>query len=111
MRQPREIETMLRALCLPGLTRRQLQILGACALGYSADEIASGLSISRPTVFRHIELLEARLFEFADLIPSRHLLSAWTHIQRDCCAQGAWRLIETDSLFECPRETYARVAV
>jgi hypothetical protein len=98
----------MRTLCVHGLTKRQLQILGACALGYTTDEIAEGLCISKPTVFRHIEILESRVFRMVEIIPSRHLLAAWTYAQRDCCALSCWRMIETDQLFENGHQPHAR---
>jgi hypothetical protein len=90
----------MRSLCVHGITRRQFQILGACALGYSTEEIAAGLVISRPTVFRHIEILEVRIFQSVDIVPSRHLLAAWTYVQSECCARPAWKMIENHQLFE-----------
>ena len=100
MQEPAELLRLLRDLCVPGLTYRQLQILGGCALGYSTEDIAAGLCLSRPTVFRHIEILESRVFDATDLTPSRHLLVAWAYTQKDCCSAGAWKMIENHQLFE-----------
>lgn len=100
MYEPNEMLRLLGQLCVPGFTRRQLQILGACALGYSTEEIAEGLMLSRPTVFRHIELLQMHIFQFTDLSPSRHLIVAWTFFHRDCCTAPGWRMIENHQLFE-----------
>jgi DNA-binding CsgD family transcriptional regulator len=100
LRDPAAIQPLMRSLCVHGLTRRQFQILGACALGYTSEEIAEGLVISRPTVFRHIEILQARIFDTVDIVPSRHLLATWTYAQRDCCARPVWQMIENHQLFE-----------
>jgi len=97
---PRELAKLLRELCVPGLSRRQLQILGACALGYSTQDTAVGLGLSRATVFRHVQLLQARIFDCTDLTPNRFLLGAWAYYQKDCCASVSWRLIENNQLFE-----------
>jgi hypothetical protein len=90
---------IMRRLCVPGLTSRQNQILVACALGYTADEMARGLQLSRPTIFRHIELLGSRIFAPSDLNPNRNLLATWAFVQRDCCAAKAWRMAEQNELF------------
>jgi hypothetical protein len=100
VRQPRDVIAFLSGLCVHGLTRRQFQILGACALGYSTDEIAAGLCLSKPTIFRHIEILEERIFQTTEVTGTRHLLAAWTYAQRDCCAMPTWKMIENDQLFE-----------
>jgi DNA-binding NarL/FixJ family response regulator len=92
----------MRRLCVPGLTSRQNQILVACALGYTADEMARGLQLSRPTIFRHIELLGSRIFASSDLNPNRNLLATWAFVQRDCCAAKAWRMAEQNELFPPP---------
>ena len=99
MYPPHEMVDMMRRLCVPGLTSRQNQILVACALGYTADEMANGLHLSRPTIFRHIELLGSRIFAPTDLNPNRNLLATWAFVQRDCCAAKAWRLAERNELF------------
>ena len=103
MRAPHEMVDLMTHQCVEGLTNRQEQILAACALGYSADDMAEGLHLSRPTIFRHIELLGARIFAGTDLPPRRHLIAAWAFLQKDCCAAHAWRLIERRELFNDSR--------
>ncbi len=102
MYPPHEMVELMRRLCVPGLTNRQNQILVACALGYTADEMARGLQLSRPTIFRHIELLGSRIFASTDLNPNRNLLATWAFVQRDCCAAKAWRMAEQNELFPAP---------
>lgn len=100
MLAPHDQVEILRRRCVFGLTRRQLQVLGTCALGYSVEETAAALGIAKPTVFRHLELLESRIFGLTDLVPSRCLLAAWAHVQRDCCTSAVWKMIENRQLFE-----------
>ena len=110
MYPPHEMVEIMRRLCVPGLTSRQNQILVACALGYTADEMARGLQLSRPTIFRHIELLGSRIFAPSDLNPNRNLLATWAFVQRDCCAAKAWRMAEQNELFPMPGHPRSSVA-
>jgi FixJ family two-component response regulator len=67
---PHDQVEILRRRCVFGLTRRQLQVLGTCALGYSVEETAAALGIAKPTVFRHLELLEPRIFGLTTWSPA-----------------------------------------
>jgi len=52
---------MTRSVPPTGFTRRQTQVVGLIAAGYSADEIAKSLGISARTVRAHSDALRAKL--------------------------------------------------
>lgn len=99
MLQPRELLRRLSERHYAGLSRRQLQLLGALELGYSTGEVAAGLSITAGTVRNELGLLAVRILEPADLPPHREVLRKWTGLHYMCCTQGSMQLLENDQLF------------
>jgi FixJ family two-component response regulator len=100
MLQPRKLMRRLKARHSEGMTRRQLQVLGAIDLGYSSREIASGLGLAEPTVRREVSILAARVLERDGLPPTPELLRKWASLHYDCCASETMKMIENDQPFD-----------
>ena len=97
---PERLLQILSTRHVPGLTRRQLQVLAATELGYSAYEIAAGLDRSPATVRRHLADLEQRVFTVTGLVASHVLLAKWTREHYDCCTRPCLQLFNDRRLFE-----------
>ena len=97
---PDQLLKTLRARHLPGLSRRQLQVLTACELGYLVPDVAAGLGISGATVRRHLAQLEARILGPTGLWETHLLLAKWTREHADCCVRPAREMIESHQMFD-----------
>ena len=100
---PIEPDVLLRTLRkrhLSGLTRRQLQVLALCSLGYTVADMSAFLSIAVPTVRRHLAELEARIFAPTELWPTHQLLARWTREHEDCCSRPMVQMIQDHQLFD-----------
>jgi hypothetical protein len=97
---PQQLLRTLRDRHQPGLSRRQLQVLATCELGYTVPDVASGLGIADATVRRHLAELEARILGPTGLWGTHLLLSKWSREHAECCMRPANSLIESHQIFD-----------
>ena len=90
----------LRQRHLSGLSRRRLQVLALCSLGYTVAETAVLLTIAAPTVRRHLAELEARVFAPTGLCATHQLLARWTREHEDCCTRPIVQMIRDHQIFD-----------
>ena len=98
--EPDALLHVLRLRHVPGLTRRQLQVLALCQLGYPVDDIGELLFLAAPTVRRHLAELESRILGPTGLPGTHILLARWTREHEDCCVRSIVQMIKDRELIE-----------
>lgn len=97
--RPQEQIARLRARHAPALTWREKQVIAATELGYTTAETAELIDREEPTVRHHLGEAQHKIFDLAEVTPSRALLSRWCREHYSCCMGPCLELIETDQLF------------
>ncbi len=98
--EPERLLAVLDERHVPGLSRRQLQVLAAVELGYTVDAIAAGIARSPATVRREIADLEHRVFDLTGLTPNHTMLAKWTRQHYACCTAPCLRLFKDRQVFD-----------